>query len=108
VVDSLSQPLLPVIVFHPFVLIVRTPLLIVLFHVCVLPLFVAIVTIPASDSLLSTLDYCSLLVYCSVCLVYSSIVLCLYCLLPPIVPAFLLSFTLYCSLRFTALDGLAT
>jgi hypothetical protein len=104
----MSQPPLRVTVSHPIVLIVRTLLLIVLSHVCVLLLSVAIVTIPVPDSLLSTLDYCSPPDYCSVCLMCSVIVPCLYCLLPPIVLTSLLSFTLYCSPWFTALDGLAT
>jgi hypothetical protein len=56
-----SQPPPRVIVFHLIVLIVRTPLLIAPFPVCVPPPSVAIVTIPVPDPLLSILDYCFLL-----------------------------------------------
>jgi hypothetical protein len=88
----MSQPPSRVIVSHLIVPIVRTPLPIALSHVCVLPLSVAIVTIPVPDSLLSTPDYCSPSDYCSaVCLMCSPIVPCPYCLLPLIVLTFLLS-----------------
>ena len=57
----MSQPLPHVTVSRLIVLIVRTPLLIALFRVCIPPPSVAIVTIPVPDPLLSILDYCFLL-----------------------------------------------
>ena len=70
----MSQPSLPVIVSLPIVLIVRTPLFIAPHPVCVPPPFVAIVMTPASDSLLSLMDYCLPSLYCLAYLVYLSIV----------------------------------
>jgi hypothetical protein len=70
----MSQPSPRVTASHPIVLIVRTPLLIVPFHVCVLPPFVVTVTTPVPDSLLSLMDYCLPSLYCLTYLVYLPIV----------------------------------
>jgi hypothetical protein len=97
-----------VTVSHPIVLIVRILPLIAPSPVCVPPPSVAIVTILVPDALLSSLDYCSLrlivLFDSHVLLLFSSP----YCLLPLLFLRFYCSSASYCSLRFTALDGLAT
>jgi hypothetical protein len=101
----LSQPTPRVIVSHLIVLIVKTPLLIALFHVCVPPPSVAIDTIPVPDPLLSILDYCFLLLIVLPDSYVLLLFLCLYCsvtpycsyvpivLLPPIVLSGLLPST---------------
>jgi hypothetical protein len=107
-----SQPSIRAIVSLLIVLIVRTPLLIAPYPVCVPPPSVVTVTTPVPDSLLSLMDYCFPSVYCSIYLVYllivSTFLLCgtLYC--SCVFYCFLLPFILYCSLRLTALDGLTT
>jgi hypothetical protein len=105
---GVSQPTPPVTVFPLIVLIVRTPLLIAPYPVCVPPLSVATVTTLVPEPLLSLIDYCLPFTYCSLYFVYPLIVLRLYCLAFPIVSEFLLFCTLYCLLGFTALDGLDT
>ena len=96
----MSQPPPRVTVSHPIVLIVRTPLLIALFHVCALPPFVVTVTIPVPDSLLSFRT-----------IVFPHLLFCLprvlfYCLCVSIVCYFLLFLRLYCSLPSIVLSGL--
>ena len=70
----MSQPSLRVIVSLLIVLIVRTPLLIIPFPVCVPPPSVVTVMTPVPDSLLSLMDYCFPSAYCLTCLVYLPIV----------------------------------
>jgi hypothetical protein len=70
----LSQPPSHATVFRLIVLIVRTPLLITPFPVCVPPPSVVTVMTPVPDSLLSLMDYCFPSTYCSICLVYFLIV----------------------------------
>jgi hypothetical protein len=101
----MSQPSPRVIVFPLTVLIVRTPLLIVQYPVCVPLPSVAIVTIPVPDSLLSLMDYCShppIVSSASCTFLLSLLSASFYCLV------FLLFLSLLIALLgFTALDGLA-
>jgi hypothetical protein len=101
---GMSQPPPRAIVFPRIVLIVRTPPPIARFPVCVLLHSVAIVTIPAVDSLLSSMDYCFPPVYCP--LLPHVLSYCLYCLRALIVYYLLLSLYLYCSLPSIVLLGL--